>query len=204
MPSNQRFHDGDVNGTAAGGRKASDPSSPNIQSKSVSAPGYVSPITSPPPYWVHAHQRSASSVSVESTNGGITLLDNTDEGNDKNGACWARSVYIYDYTVVNGSRTNIGAFVVWNITVKTLDGGEIRIKKRYSEFDDLRYRLLQTFPNSEAAMPPLPPKSAISKFRPKFLEHRRVGLSYFLNCIMLNPEFSGSPVLKEFLFSNFA
>jgi hypothetical protein len=92
----------------------------------------------------------------------------------------------------------------------------MRIRKRYSEFDDLRDKLLQTFPYSEAAMPPLPPKSVISKFRPKFLENRRIKLQYFLkwvqclvnwsvanshSCILLNPEFSGSPVLKEFLFS---
>jgi len=77
----------------------------------------------------------------------------------------------------------------------------MRIRKRYSEFDDLRDKLLQTFPLSEAAMPQLPPKSVISKFRPKFLEHRRVGLQFFLNCILLNPEFSSSPVLKDFLFS---
>ena len=32
---------------------------------------------------------------------------------------------------------------------------------RYSEFDDLRTKLLLTFPNSNAAMPPLPPKSLI-------------------------------------------
>jgi hypothetical protein len=44
----------------------------------------------------------------------------------------------------------------------------------------LRDKLLQTFPLSEAAMPPLPPKGVISKFRPKFLEQRRVGLSYFM------------------------
>ena len=92
----------------------------------------------------------------------------------------------------------------------------MRIRKRYSEFDDLRNKLYQTFPYSEAAMPPLPPKSLISKFRPKFLEIRRAKLQYFLkwvhhlsawsmanwlSCILLNPEFSGSPVLKEFLFS---
>jgi hypothetical protein len=95
-------------------------------------------------------------------------------------------------------------------------------------------------------MPPLPPKSVICKspdpgpaphlpipdcsilipiartarFRPRFLERRKAGLSYFLkyvshivpiatprycltifSCILLNPEFAGSPVLKEFLFS---
>lgn len=32
---------------------------------------------------------------------------------------------------------------------------------RYSEFQDLRRKLLITFPNAVAAMPPLPPKSVI-------------------------------------------
>lgn len=93
----------------------------------------------------------------------------------------------------------------------------MNIRKRYSEFDDFRYRLVQTFPGFEAAVPALPPKSVISKFRPRFLEKRRAGLQYFLkcvhqrfpvqyyadftSCILLNPEFSGSPVLKEFLFA---
>ncbi len=101
----------------------------------------------------------------------------------------------------------------------------MNIRKRYSEFDEFRSRLVQSFPNFEAAVPSLPPKSVISKFRPKFLNKRRAGLQYFLkyvpiwhlnspplricpgstnhgsSCILLNPEFSGSPVLKEFLFS---
>lgn len=69
---------------------------------------------------------------------------------------------------------------------------------RYSEFDDLRRKLLMTFPNSGGAMPPLPPKSLFcelqlalqafwsgltfgaDRFRPSFLEKRRVGLAYFL------------------------
>jgi hypothetical protein len=56
----------------------------------------------------------------------------------------------------------------------------MRVRKRYSEFDDLRQKLIQTFPYSEGALPPLPPKSVISKFRPQFLEHRRGGLQYFI------------------------
>ncbi|KAH8813181.1 Phox homologous domain-containing protein [Xylogone sp. PMI_703] len=161
----------------------------------------VSPVTAPP-YWVPSHQRTPSNISVESfVPGAITLQDNTESDDDKNQACWAKNVYIKDHVVINSSKTNIGAFVVWNIRVETLEGGSIDIRKRYSEFDDLRNKLLQTFPNSAAAMPPLPPKSVISKFRPKFLENRRAGLQYFLNCILLNPEFSGSPILKEFLFS---
>jgi hypothetical protein len=54
--------------------------------------------------------------------GAITLRDNdTSEPNDRNNACWAKSVEIADYTVVNGgAATNVGAFVVWNIRVETL------------------------------------------------------------------------------------
>lgn len=160
----------------------------------------ASPVTSPP-YWVQSHQRNRSNVSVESmVGGGITLEDNTHEEDPKSKACWAKSVYIEDHVVINGG-TIVGSFVVWNITVETLrvcfllmpsrigiladrlvviQGSSFRIRKRYSEFDDLRDKLLQTFPNCVAAMPPLPPKSVISKFRPKFLENRRVGLQYFL------------------------
>lgn len=60
----------------------------------------------------------------------------------------------------------------------------MNIRKRYSEFDDFRYRLVQTFPGFEAAVPSLPPKSVISKFRPRFLEKRRAGLQYFLKCVL--------------------
>jgi hypothetical protein len=56
----------------------------------------------------------------------------------------------------------------------------MNIRKRYSEFDDFRQKLTSSFPNFKAAVPELPPKSAIFKFRPKFLEKRRAGLQYFL------------------------
>ncbi|CAK7201313.1 hypothetical protein SEUCBS139899_004016 [Sporothrix eucalyptigena] len=82
-------------------------------------------------------------------------------------------------------------------------GHSFCIYKRYSEFDTLRKRLVASFPQARGggALPPLPPKSVLGKFRPEFLEKRRLGLQYFLNCILLNPEFAGSPVLRDFLFS---
>ncbi|RGP79600.1 hypothetical protein FLONG3_2348 [Fusarium longipes] len=120
--------------------------------------------------------------------GAITLRDNeASDLDDRNSACWAKSVEIVNHTIVNGSATNIGAFVVWNIRVETLNGSFMNIRKRYSEFDDFRYRLVQTFPGFEAAVPALPPKSVISKFRPRFLEKRRAGLQYFLKCVYQRP-----------------
>jgi len=106
----------------------------------------ASPVTSPP-YWLQTHGghgRTVSNISTESVLP-ITLQDNEEEeeeeegrgrdggserlgsagsggshGRDRNKACWAKSVEIRDYVVVNGSATNIGAFVVWNIRVETL------------------------------------------------------------------------------------
>ncbi|KAH6609419.1 hypothetical protein Trco_002765 [Trichoderma cornu-damae] len=171
----------------------------------VSAATSPGSIASPPPYWPHAnlHQRNRSSTSAESIlpAGAIRLRDNDTNDDDRNSACWAKSVEVTDYIVVNGSNTNIGAFVVWNVRVETLNGSYMNIRKRYSEFDDFRHKLTLSFPNFKAAVPELPPKSEIFKFRPKFLQKRRAGLQYFLNCILLNPEFSGSPVLRDFLFA---
>lgn len=166
-------------------------------------PTMTSPITSPP-YWAHGHTfdsqstSRANNLSTESlVPGGITLQDNeadesndprqrnseetrTSYGRDRNKACWAKSVEVTNYVIVNGSATNIGAFVVWNIRVQTLQGPYMNIRKRYSEFDDFRRDLIRTFPSFEAAVPVLPPKSVISRFRPRFLEKRRAGLQYFL------------------------
>ncbi|KGO76115.1 hypothetical protein PITC_006580 [Penicillium italicum] len=154
-----------------------------------------------PPYW-RRHERNASHVSQSSLHGAahITLEDHTaDPNSETSRGLWASSVAIDDHVVVRG-MTGVGSYVVWNCTVQTLDGGPIVVRMRYSEFDDLRQRLVDSFPHARNALPALPPKSVIYKFRPKFLESRRVGLEYFLNCVLLNPEFSGSPIVKEFLF----
>ncbi|KAK0660894.1 PX domain-containing protein YPT35 [Lasiodiplodia hormozganensis] len=157
-----------------------------------------------PPYWPGLRRRESggSEASLASDRPApIRLEDHTAEGSDQNRALWAKSVTIDDHVIVSGNVPGMGDYVVWNCTVQTLDGGPMKIRKRYSEFDELRRRLAQTFPHAESAMPQLPPKSVISRFRPRFLERRREGLAYFLNCVLLNPEFSSSPVLKEFLFS---
>lgn len=61
-------------------------------------------------------------ASVDSIpSGGITLQDNENSVDERNNACWARSVEVTDHVVVNGSATNIGAFAVWNIRVQTLN-----------------------------------------------------------------------------------
>ncbi|KAK4155549.1 Phox homologous domain-containing protein [Chaetomidium leptoderma] len=219
------FPEGDDDDNASEASIPSDTASEQVISPAASIPPYWSHSRAQERAHLQnhtsGHSRAVSSASAESVlpPGAITLQDNEREdgdddeytgrrsnsselyGRDRNRACWARSVQVTDFVLVNGSTTNIGAFVVWNIRVEALNGSRMNIRKRYSEFDDLRQRLVQTFPNFEAAVPALPPKSVLKRFHPRFLEKRRAGLQYFLNCILLNPEFSGSPVLKEFLFS---
>ncbi|KAI5798931.1 Phox homologous domain-containing protein [Geopyxis carbonaria] len=129
----------------------------------------------------------------------ITLEDHTVSPSENSSGLWARSAHVVDYAIVSGSRTRAGAYVAWNCHIETFEGARFTIRKRYSEFFLLREQLKSTFPKSLTYLPVLPPKSVVSKFRPKFLETRRQGLSYFLSSILLNPEFAGSPLVKDFL-----
>ncbi|EHY53841.1 hypothetical protein HRR83_004485 [Exophiala dermatitidis] len=161
---------------------------------SVSDHGYT-------PYWQHRRGSCHSDDRSSDRPPPITLEDHTESRAATRGALWAKSITIDDYVIVHGSPPGLGAYVVWNCKVQTLDGGPMTIRKRYSEFDELRRKLIKAFPQSnKTTLPPLPPKSAIYKFRPKFLEKRREGLAYFLNCIMLNPEYAGSTIVKDFIF----
>jgi hypothetical protein len=152
-----------------------------------------------PPYWSH-HRNASRTSQISLDQPAITLEDHSEDPNSETSrGLWAKSVTVDDYAVVRG-KTGVGSYVVWNCRIQTLDGGPITVRMRYSEFDDLRRQLQASFPHAMNALPALPPKSVLYKFRPSFLESRRVGLEYFLNCVLLNPEFSGSPIVKEFLF----
>lgn len=157
-----------------------------------------------PPYWLRRRSGTQSTTLSLERPPPITLKDNTDNSIDDptraHQQLWARSIAIDDYVIVKGNNVAIGAYVVWICKVETLDGSPMIIRKRYSEFDELRNNLLRAFPDSTStSLPPLPPKSAIYKFKPKFLEKRRAGLAYFLNCVMLSPQYASSVIVKEFI-----
>lgn len=77
-----------------------------------------------PPYW-RRHERNISRLSSYSTDNGhptpIGLEDHTDEDSDQCKVLWAKGVTIDDYVVVSGTAPGLGAYVVWNCTVETLD-----------------------------------------------------------------------------------
>ncbi|SMY23927.1 unnamed protein product [Zymoseptoria tritici ST99CH_1A5] len=167
---------------------------------------HQNPTSTIPPFWSPSphHTRSPSSHSFPSTPhpSAILLIDHTSSPStsQKWQSCWAQSVSISSYILISGP-TGIGAYVVWHVTVQTLEGGEVELRKRYSECDRLWRELRRAFPHAAKMIPKLPRKSVVSRFRPEFLEGRRMGLEHFLTCILLNPEFASSPILKEFVFS---
>ena len=74
-----------------------------------------------PPYW-QRHERTHSNLSVHaSERTPIRLEDHTDESSEQCKALWAKHVSIDDYVVIGGTPPGIGAYVVWNCTVETLD-----------------------------------------------------------------------------------
>ncbi|KAF2863437.1 Phox-like protein [Piedraia hortae CBS 480.64] len=154
-----------------------------------------------PPYWTPV----PSFLDVSPSASQITLVDRSSLSNTHSQSCWAQSVTIPKFTIVSSSIPDpanlAGAYVVFHINITLLNSnGVLSIQKRYSDFDRLRRHLVMAFPHAENMIPMLPRKSLVSRFRPVFLEQRRLGLNHFLNCVLLNPEFAASPVLKEFVF----
>ena len=81
------------------------------------------PIISPP-YWQHKRSvstTSQSSVDIHGRPTPIHLEDHTENGSETTKALWARSVAIEDYRVVQAGATGVGAYVVWNCRVDTID-----------------------------------------------------------------------------------
>ncbi|KAG8527129.1 uncharacterized protein KY384_008558 [Bacidia gigantensis] len=113
-----------------------------------------------PPHWSHRRRESYASV-VDNKPAPITLEDHTEGPLAAHDAVWAKAIYIEDYVIVSGGVKDVGSFVVWHCKIDTLEGGAMVIRKRYSEFHELKRKLLVTFPNSAGAMPLFPPKSMI-------------------------------------------
>lgn len=89
--------------------------------------------TEAPAFWStrHEHNRTASYHSISHLGPGpIQLEDHSEEQHEQSQGCWARSVTVDDHTVVSGT-SGIGAYVVWHLTVSTLKGGDMNIRKRY-------------------------------------------------------------------------
>ncbi|KAF7728931.1 PX domain-containing protein ypt35 [Apophysomyces ossiformis] len=84
-------------------------------------------------------------------------------------------------------------------TILSNKGTPITVRKRYSDFVDLRDELLKRYPRLKGSIPKLPPKRVVGKFTPVFVENRRRDLEYFFKYVVLHPTLGTSPVVKQWI-----
>ena len=126
-PNNNHLHNNDAptvtdslssgvsvgNGTVLPQSDKVTPSATTTRDRSVS--GVI------PPYWGHYRNPSRTSQTSIDQSPVITLEDHTEDPNSETSrGLWARSVSVDDHAVVQG-KSGVGAYVVWNCKIQTLD-----------------------------------------------------------------------------------
>ncbi|KAK7682847.1 hypothetical protein QCA50_014232 [Cerrena zonata] len=123
----------------------------------------------------------------------IWLADNSGESQ-----AFAREVKVAGWSSV-GDKLG-GAYIVYDLAIHTKEGTVIHALKRYSAFAELHAKLRATLPsNYQRSVPPLPPKSPWSKFRPAFLEQRRQLLEHWISSVLLHPDVGGCKAVREWV-----
>lgn len=130
----------------------------------------------------------------------IYLSDNTGHAP---ALAFAQDVRVAGWTTVGdgaGRKNGSGAYVVYDCVILTKEGTRMHILKRYSAFKELHDTLRRSLPHSLLPLlPPLPPKAALARFRPAFLDNRRKLLQFWLASILLHPELGGRDVVRSWV-----
>ncbi|PPR05201.1 hypothetical protein CVT24_010301 [Panaeolus cyanescens] len=147
----------------------------------------------------------------------IFLADNT--GRSHSGA-FAQDVQIPGWTMVGDAITTptgtgskkkainvnsrtVGTYVVYDCVIITKEGTSMHILKRYTAFEELDHALRTTVPRTLLPfIPTLPPKSALARFRPAFLDKRRKLLQFWLASVLLHPDLGGRDVVRAWVLKS--
>ncbi|KIY52874.1 Phox-like protein, partial [Fistulina hepatica ATCC 64428] len=112
---------------------------------------------------------------------------------------FARDVQIAGWTSVGDKG---GAYVVYDCVIKTKEGTDIHVHKRYSEFEALDHALKRSLPTHMIHyIPTLPPKAPLSRFHAPFLARRRRELQYWLAAVLLHPDIGGCKAVRTWVVS---
>ncbi|KAI8098601.1 Phox homologous domain-containing protein [Halteromyces radiatus] len=109
-------------------------------------------------------------------------------------------IFASDAVVSHPLRIGVGygSYICYSCTVFSNKGAPITIRKRYSDFVDIRQQLIKRYPNMKS-IPKLPPKKLVKKFDPTFIEQRRRDLEYFFKYIVLHPNLGSSSIVKQWI-----
>ncbi|KAI8053184.1 uncharacterized protein B0P05DRAFT_561936 [Gilbertella persicaria] len=92
-----------------------------------------------------------------------------------------------------------GSYICYSCTILSDKGAPITVRKRYSDFVDLREELVKQHPTLKRSIPKLPPKKVVGKFTPSFVEQRRKDLEYFFKYVVLHPTLGASPIVRHWI-----
>ncbi|KAL5492053.1 YPT35 [Sanghuangporus weigelae] len=130
----------------------------------------------------------------------IWVGENSDAEKDSS---FARGVRIVGWTSVGDKRG--GAYVVYDCAIFTRASTTIHVHKRYSAFLSLYTSLLSPSSHLSSSarkhIQPLPPRTALARFRPGFLESRRKALQGWLSSVLLHPEIGCCSVVREWVMA---
>lgn len=113
-----------------------------------------------------------------------TTSSRSRRGVESRGEVYARDVRVRGWSEV-GTKTR--GYVSFEVVVLTKRGVVIRAHRRYSSFVSLRRQLAADIPQHRSALPKLPPKDALHKYSARHLEQRRLGLTEWLQLVVLDP-----------------
>lgn len=143
-----------------------------------------------------SRSRPSSVFSHDTDVTSIWLADNSHNAGSHQG--FARDVQIVGWTSV-GDKLG-GAYIVYDCAIFTKEGAVVHTHKRYSAFAQLHAQLRTTLPRQlQTLVPPLPPKSPLSKFRATFLDRRRRALQHWLASILLHPDIGGCEMVRAWV-----
>ena len=110
------------------------------------------------------------------------------------------------------SGEGMGAFITYKITTTTLpssENPECTVRRRFSDFLGLYFRLVEKYLHAGHIIPPPPEKSVIGMTKVKFskneesgaafIDRRRAALERYLNRLASHPILSKDEILKDFL-----
>ncbi|KAG2220329.1 hypothetical protein INT45_004014 [Circinella minor] len=122
-------------------------------------------------------------------------LYNCDDNNER------RELFASDAIVNHPLRIGVGygSYICYNCTVLSDKGPPISVRKRYSDFVDLRDELVKRYPRLKTSIPKLPPKKVVGKFTPTFVEQRRRDLEYFFKYVVLHPTLGNSTTITHWI-----
>jgi len=130
----------------------------------------------------------------------IYLSDNTGHAPT---LAFAQDVRVAGWTTVGdgaGRKNGSGAYVIYDCVITTKERTTMHILKRYSEFEELHATLKRNLPYSLLpSLPTLPPKAALARFRPAFLDGRRKLLQFWLASVLLHPELGGRDDVRSWV-----